>query len=82
MDAAVKGAQPDHGGGDVGRLGVVDEANAADLGDQLEAVRDAGEAAQPLANRVAVDAHRERRGGSRHCVADVVLAEQAELLDR
>ena len=82
VDAALEGADADRGGGDVGRLGVVDEADAADLGDLLEAVRDAGEAAQPLAHRLAVEPHRERRGGGGHRVGDVVLAEEAELLDR
>ena len=82
MDAAGEGAQADRGGGDVGRLGVVDEADAVDLGDLLEPVRDAGEAAQALAHRVAVDAHRERRRGGGHRVGDVVLAEEAELVDR
>ncbi len=82
VDAALEGAQPDGGRGDVGRLGVVDEAHAADLGDLLEPVRDAGKAAQPLAHGVAVDSHRERRGGGGHRVGDVVLAEQPELGDR
>ena len=77
-----KGAQPDRGGGDIGRLGVVDEADPAALGDQLEPVRNAGEAAQPLADGVTVDPHRERRSGGRHRVLGVVLAEEAELGDR
>ena len=42
----------------------------------------AGEAAQPLAHRVAVEPHRERRGRRGHRVGDVVLAEEAELVDR
>ena len=43
---------------------------------------DAGEAAQALAHRLAVEPHRERRGGGGHRVGDVVLAEEAELVDR
>ncbi len=50
------------------------------VGDRLEPVRDAGEAAQPGADRVAVDAEGERRRGGRHRVLDVVLAGDAELL--
>ena len=80
MDAALEGAQADGGRGDVGRLRVVDEANAADLGDGLEPVRDAGEGPQPLADRLAVEAHRQRRGGGGHRVGDVVLAEQTQLI--
>src|SRR5436190_13557921 len=33
MDAAIEGGEPDDRGGDVGRLRVVDEADAVDLGD-------------------------------------------------
>ncbi len=43
---------------------------------------DAGEAAQALAHRFAVEPHRERRRGGGHRVVDVVLAEEAELGDR
>ena len=50
-----KARMPDRRRGDVGRLGVVDEADAIDLGDRLEPVRDAGEAAQPVAHRLAVE---------------------------
>ena len=75
-----KARRPTTRRGDVGRLRVVDEADAVDLGDLLEPVRDAGEAPQALADRVPVDAHRQRRGGGRHRVGGVVLAEQAQLL--
>ncbi len=81
MDTPLESPQADRRRGDVGRLGVVYKADAADLGDLLEPVRDAGEAAQALAHRVAVDAHRERRRGNRHRVGGVVLAEDAELGD-
>ena len=79
VDAAVECSDAVGRRADVGRLGVVDEERAADLGDRLEAVRDAGEAAQPLGDGVAGDAHRERRGRGGHRVGDVVVADQAQL---
>ena len=42
-------------------------------------MRHAGEAAQPLAHRLAVEPHRERRSGRGHRVIDVVLTEESEL---
>ena len=73
-------ARAPHRGGDVGRLGVVDVAHAAAVGDLLEPVRDAGERAQPARDRV-----RGRRPRARHTAAaaiafsTVVRARQRDL---
>src|SRR5262249_47698514 len=50
-------------GGDVRRLRVVDVADAAALGDELEAVRHALELAQRLRDRVVHDSRSARGGG-------------------
>ncbi len=74
--------QRDARAGDVGRLGVVDVQHAPAARHLLQAVRDAGEAAQAGANRVGIDAPREADGGGGHRVLEVVGAPQAQLAGR
>ena len=72
-------------GGDrvgLGRLAVVNVANAVDQGDRLKSVRDAGERRDRTTNGVGGDAECEaRRNGGEH-VADAVIADQCDLADR
>src|SRR6185295_13936381 len=75
----VERAQPGGGGGHVRGLGVVHVEDAVHLGDPLQPVRKAGEAAKAVPHPVVPQAHRERRGGSRHRVVGVVRADQAQL---
>ena len=66
-------------GGGVRRLGVVDVADAVDLGDELEPVRHAGERAQRGRDRVVADARRPRRGCRGGRVLPVVRARDQRL---
>src|SRR6185312_16888101 len=81
VHAAGVAAQRDERAGDIGRLGVVDEGDAAGGGDQLEPVCDAREAAQAGGHRVALDAAGQARGGDRHGVGAVVQPGQRDLGD-
>src|SRR5204862_4024008 len=57
MDGLVRvGVEGPERGGDVGRLRIVDVANAVELPDELEPVRDAREGAKRLGDPVVVDA--------------------------
>ena len=60
VERRVVGGDPAPRRGGVRRLGVVDVADAVELGDELEPVRDAGEGAQRLGDRVVADAGRAR----------------------
>ena len=53
MDAALEGADPGQGRGDVGGLGVVDVEDVVALAHALEPMRDTLEAAQPLGHVLA-----------------------------
>ena len=77
---ALERREADERRGHVGGLGVVDVGDAVALGDLLQAVGHAAEGPEAVADRVRVQAarQRDRRGG--HRVADVVRAAQRELL--
>ena len=64
---------------DVRRLRVVDVANAVELADELDAVRNAGEALQRRGDRVVRDPGCPRGGRSRGGVLPVVPTEDARL---
>ena len=67
------------GGGHVGRLGVVDVADAVHLAGGLEPVRNAGERPERLRDRVVADAGGARRGGRGSRVLAVVGAAEQRL---
>ena len=79
MHATVEGPQRGGGGGDVGRLRVVHVGDPADLGDSLEPVGDAPEAAQAAHDGIAIDPRRKGDRGDGHGVAQVVLAGERKL---
>jgi hypothetical protein len=72
----------DQRGVDVRRLRVVDVEDAVDRRDLLEAVLDAREGPQRVADGVDLDPAGQRDGRRRHRVEAVVRAAQRELLDR
>src|SRR6185295_19872603 len=78
-DAGRIGGEGTLGGFRVRRLGVVHEADAADLTDELEAVRDAFEAGKAFGDRVIGDPRGTRGGGRRGGVLPVVLAGNGRL---
>ena len=71
--------QRDERRGDVRRLGVVDVEHAVHARDLLQAVLDAGERAQRLAHRVAVDPARQRDRRRGRGVGAVVRPAQADV---
>ncbi len=72
MNAAAVRLESGDGRGDVRRLGVVDEAHAVDLGDDLEAVREPAKALESGPDRAGLQAHRRRRRDGRQRVAPAV----------
>src|SRR2546430_12307384 len=80
MDGFVRiGVQGPHRGGDVGRLRVVDIANAVQLADELEAVRHSWEGAERVRDLLVVDAGSARCRGRRGGVLAVVPATDQRL---
>jgi hypothetical protein len=72
-----EGGEPAQGGRDVGRLGVVDEAHAVVVANELEAVRHAGEGSQRLTDDGVVQSQGAgHRGGGRGVLA-VMFARDA-----
>ncbi|MEJ7718387.1 MAG: hypothetical protein WKF31_10640 [Thermoleophilaceae bacterium] len=80
MHPAGKGADPHAGGLGVGGLRVVDVEDAVAAGHLLEAVRDARERGQRLADGLGIDPAGQGRRRRRHRVLEVVVASQADLL--
>ena len=67
------------GGVHVGGFGVVEKIDAADFGDELEAVLDSGKAAHAGGDIRGLDAQQERDCSGGQNVLDVVLATQADV---
>ena len=79
--AAGKGLDGLGGGVHVGGLGVVEEADAGDFRDKLEAVLDAGKTAHARGDGRGFDTQQECGCGSRQNILNVVLAAQTDVAE-